>query len=73
MIRKMAIALIPISFYSILYACAHCGNLEWNPAIFGYQMESGDDLTFDDRDSASFHAEVHGGRSRLRLDGPAWS
>ena len=22
------------------YACAHCGNLEWNPAIFGYQMES---------------------------------
>jgi glycogen operon protein len=36
------------------YACAHCGNLEWNPAIFGYQMESGDDLTFDDRDSAPF-------------------
>jgi isoamylase len=36
------------------YACAHCGNLEWNPAIFGYQMESGDDLTFDERDSAPF-------------------
>ncbi len=36
------------------YACAHCGSLEWNPAIFGYQMESGDDLTFDERDSAPF-------------------
>ncbi len=36
------------------YACAHSGDLEWNPAIFGYQMESGDDLTFDERDSAPF-------------------
>jgi glycogen operon protein len=36
------------------YACAHCGELQWNPAIFGYQMESGDDLTFDERDSAPF-------------------
>lgn len=36
------------------YAVAHTGELEWNPAIFGYQMESGDDLTFDERDSAPF-------------------
>ena len=36
------------------YAFAHSGELEWNPAIFGYQMESGDDLTFDERDSAPF-------------------
>ena len=36
------------------YACAYTGKLEWNPALFGYQMESGDDLTFDERDSAPF-------------------
>ena len=36
------------------YAHAHIGKLEWNPAIFGYTMESGDDLTFDDRDSAPY-------------------
>lgn len=36
------------------YACAHFGALRWNPALFGYQMESGDDLTFDERDSAPF-------------------
>ncbi len=36
------------------YACAHAGELTWNPAIFGYQMETGDDLTFDERDSAEF-------------------
>jgi isoamylase len=36
------------------YARAHAGKLTWNPAVFGYQMESGDDLTFDDRDSAAF-------------------
>jgi isoamylase len=36
------------------YACAHIGELQWDPAIFGYQMESKDDLTFDDRDSAPF-------------------
>jgi isoamylase len=36
------------------YAKAHTGRLEWNPAIFGYQMESGDDTTFDERDSAPF-------------------
>jgi glycogen operon protein len=36
------------------YACAHLGELKWDPAIFGYQFESEDDLTFDERDSAPF-------------------
>jgi isoamylase len=36
------------------YAVAHMGELQWNPAIFGYKMESMDDLTFDERDSAPF-------------------
>jgi glycogen operon protein len=36
------------------YARAHAGSLTWNPAVFGYKMETGDDLTFDDRDSARF-------------------
>ena len=36
------------------YACAHIGELKWDPAVFGYQMESADDLTFDERDSAPF-------------------
>ena len=36
------------------YACAYVGHIEWNPALFGYQMESQDDTTFDERDSAPF-------------------
>ncbi|MBV9396557.1 MAG: glycogen debranching protein GlgX [Bryobacterales bacterium] len=36
------------------YARAHIGAFKWDPALFGYRMESGDDLTFDDRDSAPF-------------------
>ncbi len=36
------------------YARAHAGELVWDPAVFGYQMETGDDLTFDERDSAPF-------------------
>ncbi len=36
------------------YAYAHIGEVVWGPEIFGYQMESGDDLTFDERDSAPF-------------------
>ena len=36
------------------YARAHIGELKWDPAVFGYKMESGDDLTFDERDSAPF-------------------
>src|SRR5882762_3698677 len=35
-------------------ACGHTGELTWNPALFGYRMESMDDLTFDERDSAPF-------------------
>jgi isoamylase len=36
------------------YARAHAGSLTWNPAVYGYHMEGGDDLTFDERDSAPF-------------------
>ena len=36
------------------YAFAHFGELVWNPAVFGYKMELGDDTTFDERDSAPF-------------------
>jgi isoamylase len=36
------------------YAKAIVGQLTWHPALFGYRTESGDDLTFDDRDSAAF-------------------
>ena len=36
------------------YACAYVGDLTWNPAVFGYTVESGGDLTFDERDSAAF-------------------
>jgi isoamylase len=36
------------------YARAHAGTLRWDPAVFGYKMETGDDLTFDERDSAPF-------------------
>src|ERR1700753_2551900 len=36
------------------YAKAVVGNLEWNSALFGYQIETGDDRTFDERDSAGF-------------------
>ena len=36
------------------YAVAHIGELKWDPAVFGYKMESMDDLTFDERDSAPF-------------------
>ena len=36
------------------YARAHAGSLDWHPAVFGYKMESGDDSTFDERDSATF-------------------
>jgi len=36
------------------YARAHAGELKWDPAVFGYQMETGDDTTFDERDSAAF-------------------
>jgi isoamylase len=34
------------------YATAHIGSLTWGPEIFGYIVETGDDTTFDTRDSA---------------------
>jgi isoamylase len=34
------------------YARQVVGQIDWNPALFGYVMESGDDLSFDKRDSA---------------------
>ena len=37
------------------YAKAHVGTLKWDPALFGYTLGAdGDDLTFDERDSAPF-------------------
>ncbi|TCK43316.1 glycogen operon protein [Paraburkholderia sp. BL8N3] len=37
------------------YAKAHVGELKWDPAVFGYTLNAdGDDLTFDERDSAPF-------------------
>ncbi|SAK58548.1 glycogen debranching protein GlgX [Caballeronia temeraria] len=37
------------------YAKAHVGTLNWDPAVFGYTLNAeGDDLTFDERDSAPF-------------------
>ena len=36
------------------YAKQIVGRIDWNPALFGYRMESGDDLTFDERDSAPY-------------------
>src|SRR4051794_28708298 len=36
------------------YAKQVVGQLTWNPALFGYVLESGDDSTFDTRDSAPF-------------------
>jgi isoamylase len=36
------------------YAKAIVGPLQWRAEIFGYQMETGDDRTFDSRDSAPF-------------------
>ncbi len=36
------------------YAKALSGQLEWGPELFGYQIETGDDTTFDTRDSAKF-------------------
>ena len=37
------------------YARAHVGKLTWDPAVFGYTVGAeGDDLSFDERDSAPF-------------------
>jgi glycogen operon protein len=36
------------------YAKQIVGHVTWDPSLFGYVMETGDDLTFDARDSAAF-------------------
>ncbi len=36
------------------YAKSVVGQIKWAPELFGYILESGDDTTFDERDSASF-------------------
>ena len=36
------------------YAKAIEGKLAWHPAVFGYTMETGDDTTYDERDSAKY-------------------
>ncbi|HEV7255873.1 MAG TPA: glycogen debranching protein GlgX [Mesorhizobium sp.] len=40
------------------YAKQMVGRIEWNPALFGYQMETTNDLTFDERDSAPFNMKA---------------
>jgi len=35
------------------YAKGHVGQLKWGPEVFAYQMETGDDTTYDERDSAA--------------------
>ena len=40
------------------YAKSVVGQIEWNPALFGYKMETGDDLSFDDRDSAPYNLKA---------------
>ena len=36
------------------YAKGHVGSVTWGPEVYAYKRETGDDLTFDDRDSAPF-------------------
>ena len=36
------------------YAREIAGTLQWNDALWGYDLSTGDDLTFDERDSAPF-------------------
>ena len=35
------------------YAKGHVGGLRWGPEVYGYRLETGDDRTFDRRDSAA--------------------
>ena len=52
------------------YAYAHIGHLTWNPAIFGYKVETQDDLTFDGRDSAPFLPKCTVADPRFDWTGP---
>ena len=50
------------------YARAHAGKLTWDPAVFGYTIGAeGDDLTFDERDSAPFVPKSVDRGSEFRL------
>ncbi len=49
------------------YAKQMIGHLQWNPALFGYQVETHDDLTFDERDSAPVQFQGLRHRSGLHL------
>ena len=44
------------------YARTHFGDLVWDPAVFGYVMESGDDTTFDEAGQRTLHAKMRRGR-----------
>ena len=51
------------------YAKAHVGELKWDPAVFGYTLDAdGDDLTFDERDSAPFMQKCQVVDPDLHLD-----
>ena len=43
------------------YATAHIGSLLWKPAIFGYKLETRDDLSFDERGQRGLRTQVAGG------------
>jgi isoamylase len=40
------------------YAKAIVGSIKWDPSLFGYKLETGDDTTFDERDSAPFNRKA---------------
>ncbi len=53
------------------YAKAHVGELKWDPAVFGYTLNAdGDDLTFDERDSAPFVQKCPGSRPEFFVGPP---
>ncbi len=52
------------------YAKGLVGSITWKPALFGYKMETGDDTTFDDRDSARVYPPLAGDRPCLHLGPP---
>ena len=49
------------------YARAHIGELTWDPAVFGYRMETRTTTYLRRARQRALHAEMRGGRSRLRL------
>ena len=53
----------------VLDPCAKAivGLLKWDPALFSYALETGDDLTFDERDSAPFMPKCRSSRPSLHV------